>query len=139
MKNRNINTRVDKLITILLLLFVVISVVFNYLKLCEKNENYLMLAILMISILISYYLDKAAALIIALIIDFIYATICRFLRSCAPFIVALVSFATFIFMDEKNNLDPNTAFVSLTLFSMLRFPLNFIPYIITGLIQVICN
>jgi len=50
--------------------------------------------------------------------------------------VALVAFATFIFMDDKNNLDPNTAFVSLALFNMLRQPLNFIPRIIQGLTQV---
>nr|QUF59452.1 ATP-binding cassette transporter Abcc1-7 [Brachionus angularis] len=55
---------------------------------------------------------------------------------CAPFVVAAVSFTTFILIDEKNNLDPNTTFVSLTLFSMLRFPLNFLPYIIQGLIQL---
>ena len=35
-----------------------------------------------------------------------------------------------------NNLDPSTAFVSLSLFSMLRFPLNILPYIINGLTQV---
>lgn len=64
------------------------------------------------------------------------STVSGFTWSCAPLVVAVVSFGTFILMDEKNNLDPNTAFVSLTLFNMLRFPLNFIPYIITGLIQV---
>ena len=32
-------------------------------------------------------------------------------------------------------MNPNTAFVSLTLFSMLRFPLNFLPNIIQGFIQ----
>lgn len=53
-----------------------------------------------------------------------------------PFMVGLVAFATFILMDEKNNLDSNTAFVSLTLFNMLRQPLNFIPRIIQGLTQV---
>lgn len=57
----------------------------------------------------------------------------------APFMVGVVAFATFILMDENNNLDPNTAFVSLTLFNMLRQPLNFIPRIIQGLTQVILN
>jgi ATP-binding cassette subfamily C (CFTR/MRP) protein 1 len=64
------------------------------------------------------------------------SSITSFIFSIAPFVVAGVSFATFILMDEKNNLDANTAFVSLTLFSMLKMPLNFIPYIINGLIQL---
>lgn len=39
-------------------------------------------------------------------------------------------------MNENNDLDPNTAFVSLTLFNMLRQPLNSLPRIIQGLTQV---
>jgi ABC-type multidrug transport system fused ATPase/permease subunit len=56
--------------------------------------------------------------------------------SLAPFMVTLVAFGTFILMNEENNLDPNSAFVCLTLFNMLRQPLNSIPRIIQGLIQV---
>lgn len=47
-----------------------------------------------------------------------------FVWSCAPFLVSLASFLTFVLMDEKNILDPAKAFVSLTLFSYLRFPLS---------------
>ena len=53
-----------------------------------------------------------------------------------PLIVACVSFGTFLLINENNNLDPNTAFVSLTLFSMLRFPLNVLPMVIQGLVQM---
>lgn len=53
-----------------------------------------------------------------------------------PFLVSFASFATFFYTDEKNHLDANIAFVSLTLFSMLRFPLSFIPDIVTELIKV---
>jgi len=54
-----------------------------------------------------------------------------------PFIVACTSFAVYLLMDKSNNLDPSKAFVSLTLFNMLRMPLNQLPHIIQGLIQVI--
>lgn len=54
-----------------------------------------------------------------------YLTACSsFLWSCAPFFVSLVSFLTFVLIDEKNVLDPGKAFVSLTLFNYLRFPLS---------------
>ncbi|XP_015591556.1 multidrug resistance-associated protein 1 isoform X6 [Cephus cinctus] len=58
-----------------------------------------------------------------------------FIWSCAPFLVSLVSFATFVFIDEKNVLDSTTAFVSLSLFNILRFPLSMLPMMITNIIQ----
>jgi ABC-type multidrug transport system fused ATPase/permease subunit len=64
------------------------------------------------------------------------STLTSFTWSLAPIAIATVAFATYIFISVSNNLDPSTAFVSLTLFNMLRFPLNIIPYIITGLVQV---
>ena len=53
-----------------------------------------------------------------------------FLWVCAPVIVALASFATFVLIDPRNVLDANTAFVSLTLFNLLRVPLNVLPILI---------
>ena len=38
-------------------------------------------------------------------------------------------------IDENNILDANTAFVSLTLFNLLRFPLNVLPILLVYLIQ----
>ena len=53
-----------------------------------------------------------------------------------PFLVAAVSFATFILIDENNILDANTAFVSLSLFNIMKFPLSNIPHMISSIIQV---
>ena len=44
-------------------------------------------------------------------------------RSCAPFIVSLVTFATYVLSDPSNVLDSEKAFVSLSLFNILNFPL----------------
>ena len=49
----------------------------------------------------------------------------------APFLVALASFATYVLIDENNVLDANTAFVSLTLFNLLRVPLNILPMLVS--------
>jgi ABC-type multidrug transport system fused ATPase/permease subunit len=46
-----------------------------------------------------------------------------FIWSSAPFIVSLVSFACYVLVDENNVLDAEKAFVSLSLFNILRFPL----------------
>ena len=53
-----------------------------------------------------------------------------FLWTSAPFLVALASFATYVLIDENNVLDANTAFVSLTLFNLLRIPLNILPMLV---------
>jgi hypothetical protein len=59
-----------------------------------------------------------------------------FVWSCAPFLVALVSFTTFVLVDPVNNiLDSQIAFVSLTLFNTLRGPLFLLPFGIASLIQ----
>lgn len=50
--------------------------------------------------------------------------------------VALTTFAVFVTVDEKNVLDAEKAFVSLSLFNILRFPLNMLPQVISGLVQV---
>jgi ABC-type multidrug transport system fused ATPase/permease subunit len=63
-------------------------------------------------------------------------TVSGFTWQIAPFVVAAVSFAAYLLIDEKNVLDPNIIFVSLTLFSMLRFPLNSLPYLFQRLILV---
>lgn len=50
--------------------------------------------------------------------------------------VSLVTFATFVLVDEKNVLDATTAFVSLSLFNILRFPLSMLPMMISNMVQV---
>ncbi len=59
-----------------------------------------------------------------------------FTWSSAPFLVAAVSFATFVLISEENILDPGTAFVSLTIFYLIRFPLAMLPTTISLIIQV---
>ncbi|XP_046388552.1 multidrug resistance-associated protein 1-like [Ischnura elegans] len=59
-----------------------------------------------------------------------------FVWSCAPFLVSLASFGTFVLIDENNVLDSQTAFVSLSLFNILRFPLYMLPFMISSLVQV---
>nr|XP_034174731.1 multidrug resistance-associated protein 1 isoform X3 [Osmia lignaria] len=58
-----------------------------------------------------------------------------FIWSFAPFLVSLVSFATYVLIDENNHLDSSIAFVSLTLFNILRFPLSILPMMIGNMIQ----
>ncbi|XP_017108725.1 multidrug resistance-associated protein 1 isoform X7 [Drosophila bipectinata] len=58
-----------------------------------------------------------------------------FLWSCAPFLVSLVTFATYVLIDENNVLDATKTFVSLSLFNILRFPLTMLPMLITNLVQ----
>lgn len=50
--------------------------------------------------------------------------------------VALVSFACYVLIDETHNLNAETAFASLALFNILRFPLSMLPMLISNLVQV---
>ncbi|XP_071454824.1 multidrug resistance-associated protein 1 isoform X2 [Hetaerina americana] len=58
-----------------------------------------------------------------------------FIWSCAPFLVSLVTFATYVLVSEENVLDSQTAFVSLSLFNILRFPLSMLPMMISNMVQ----
>ena len=58
-----------------------------------------------------------------------------FIWTCAPFLVSLVTFTTYVLVDENNGLDSEKAFVSLSLFNILRFPLSMLPMMIAGLVQ----
>lgn len=58
-----------------------------------------------------------------------------FIWTCAPYVVSLVTFATYVLVDEANVLTAERAFVSLALFNILRFPLSMLPMMITGLVQ----
>ncbi|XP_047464661.1 ATP-binding cassette sub-family C member 3 isoform X1 [Mugil cephalus] len=53
----------------------------------------------------------------------------------APFLVALTTFAVYVTVDENNVLDAEKAFVSLSLFNILRFPLNMLPQVISSIVQ----
>ncbi|XP_017881737.1 multidrug resistance-associated protein 1 isoform X2 [Ceratina calcarata] len=58
-----------------------------------------------------------------------------FIWSFSPFLVSLVSFATYVLIDENNRLDSTVAFVSLSLFNILRFPLSMLPMMISNMVQ----
>ena len=63
-------------------------------------------------------------------------TIISFFFGASSFLIATASFIAYIYIDENNNLDASTAFVSLTLFNMIRFPLLMLQQVITAIIQV---
>ena len=60
-----------------------------------------------------------------------------FTWTCAPFLVALTTFATYVLVDSNNQLTADKAFVALSLFNILRFPLAMLPMLITSLVQVL--
>ena len=60
-----------------------------------------------------------------------------FIWSCAPYVVSLVTFATYVLVDPENHvLNAEKAFVSISLFNILRFPLSMLPMMITWMVQV---
>ncbi len=64
-----------------------------------------------------------------------YSAGMTFLWTCAPVVIALASFATFVLSSPDNILDANTAFVSLTLFNILRIPMNLLPILLVYLVS----
>uniref|UniRef100_A0A8C4VJS7 Canalicular multispecific organic anion transporter 1 n=1 Tax=Gopherus evgoodei TaxID=1825980 RepID=A0A8C4VJS7_9SAUR len=59
-----------------------------------------------------------------------------FIFSCAPFLVSVASFAVYVMVDEKNVLDAQKAFTSISLFNILRFPMATLPLVISSLTAV---
>ncbi|KAK9886053.1 hypothetical protein WA026_014836 [Henosepilachna vigintioctopunctata] len=59
----------------------------------------------------------------------------NFIWTCAPFLVSFVTFATYVFIDENNVLDATTAFVSISLFNILRFPMSMLPNLMSNIAQ----
>ncbi|CAL8093847.1 unnamed protein product [Calicophoron daubneyi] len=54
---------------------------------------------------------------------------------CAPLLIALVSFGTYVLTGTDHILDAQKAFVSLTLFNIMAFPLVTLPELVAGLAQ----
>ncbi|XP_027741232.1 multidrug resistance-associated protein 1 isoform X1 [Empidonax traillii] len=63
------------------------------------------------------------------------AAMATFTWVCAPFLVALSTFAVYVTIDKSNILDAQKAFVSLALFNILRFPLNMLPMVISNIVE----
>ncbi|CAO2644872.1 ATP-binding cassette sub-family C member 3 [Lemmus lemmus] len=61
--------------------------------------------------------------------------ISTFIWVCTPFLVTLITLGVYVCVDESNVLDAEKAFVSLSLFNILKIPLNMLPQLISGLTQ----
>ena len=59
----------------------------------------------------------------------VYQTVCLFQ-------VSVTTFAVYVLSSEDNILDAQKAFVSLSLFNILKFPLSMLPQLIASLVQV---
>ncbi|EEC13294.1 multidrug resistance protein, putative [Ixodes scapularis] len=58
-----------------------------------------------------------------------------FILTCSSSMVALVSFVTYVLISGDHVLDATTAFVSLTLFNQMQFPMFIIPDFISNAVQ----
>nr|XP_039268709.1 multidrug resistance-associated protein 1-like isoform X3 [Styela clava] len=54
---------------------------------------------------------------------------------CAPFLVSLTTFAVYVLSDPSNVLTAEKAFVSLSLFNIMKFPISMLPMVISALVQ----
>ncbi|XP_070581498.1 multidrug resistance-associated protein 1-like [Ptychodera flava] len=54
---------------------------------------------------------------------------------CAPAFVSLATFGVYVSISADNVLDAEKVFVSMSLFHILRFPLNSLPFVIRGLVE----
>lgn len=62
----------------------------------------------------------------------------EFSHHCIPFAfqVAFISFCVYVLSNPANVLTSDKAFVSISLFNILRFPLIMLPAMISGIVQV---
>ncbi|KAH9635556.1 hypothetical protein HF086_003170 [Spodoptera exigua] len=58
-----------------------------------------------------------------------------FIWICTPFLVSLMSFTCFVLVNDTEVLDSKRAFVALSLFNILRFPMFMLPNVISDIIQ----
>lgn len=68
----NVRKKVDILITILIAYFFVLCLSYKVFELDNSFENYIMLEVVMIIALVSYYTNVTLALVVTLAVDFIY-------------------------------------------------------------------
>lgn len=64
-------------------------------------------------------------------------TAISFVWTTAPFLVSWVTFTTFIFIDNKNVLTAEIAFVSLALFNIMKIPISLLPRFLTNIVQAV--
>ncbi|XP_069338491.1 ATP-binding cassette sub-family C member 3 [Eulemur rufifrons] len=58
-----------------------------------------------------------------------------FFWTCTPFLVTLITLGVYVCVDQNNVLDAEKAFVSVSLFNILKFPLQLLPQLISSLTQ----
>ncbi|XP_067572446.1 ATP-binding cassette sub-family C member 3 isoform X1 [Pseudorca crassidens] len=58
-----------------------------------------------------------------------------FVWICTPFLVTLTTLGMYVSVDKNNVLDAEKAFVSVSLFNILKIPLNMLPQLISNLAQ----
>ncbi|CAH1777684.1 unnamed protein product [Owenia fusiformis] len=58
-----------------------------------------------------------------------------FTWTCAPFLVTIATFTTYVIVSPEHTLDASKAFVSLSLFNILRFPINLLPMMISYIVM----
>lgn len=75
MQSLDIRKRVDLGITTLIIFLLGIGLIFKFLNIENRLENYIMLLILVVIMIISYYTNMALALLLTLIVDFTYISI----------------------------------------------------------------
>ncbi|XP_048522370.1 multidrug resistance-associated protein 1 isoform X1 [Dendroctonus ponderosae] len=59
-----------------------------------------------------------------------------FIWSCAPFLVVLATFVSFVFSDQKNILTPVITFKALSLFSLMSMPMGLLPVLLVFTVEV---
>ncbi|KAH9495893.1 Multidrug resistance-associated protein 1 [Bulinus truncatus] len=62
-----------------------------------------------------------------------------FIWTCAPYLVCLASFATYLAVNPTSPLTADMAFVTLALFNILQFPISFIPEMISFTTQAVVS
>ncbi|XP_066908740.1 multidrug resistance-associated protein 1 isoform X2 [Halyomorpha halys] len=62
-----------------------------------------------------------------------------FVWACAPFMVSILSFATYVLIDERNILDSSKVFVSISLFNIMQNSLYMIPLVLSTAIQAVVS
>jgi ABC-type bacteriocin/lantibiotic exporter with double-glycine peptidase domain len=65
----------------------------------------------------------------------IYRATLMFITSLTPFLVAITSFATFVLMDPENILTAQIAFVSISFYNTMRWPLVALPSLVVSFVQ----
>ncbi|XP_060863100.1 multidrug resistance-associated protein 1-like isoform X2 [Metopolophium dirhodum] len=58
-----------------------------------------------------------------------------FIWTCAPLLVSLLTYSVYVLSDDNHILDAETAFVSLSLFYLLRYPLSLLPRLVSNIVE----